>query len=154
MNFEDVSREGWILAGLALLLLIALVAFPWFSVTIGPFTATASATGAPDGWLGILAVLVLVALIADLAIERLSPQTTVPNIGGSRAQTRFVLAVAAAVLVALKFLFHIHFSLFGWGFYASVVLTVALVWFANQARASSTSPRGAASRSSAGADGG
>ena len=134
MNIEDISREDWVLAGVALLLLIALLAFPWFSITVGPFTATATATGAPDGWLGVLAVLVLVALIADLAIERLSPQTALPKIGGSRTQTRFVLAVAAAVLVALKFLFHIHFSLFGWGFYASVVLTLGLVWLANQAR--------------------
>ena len=138
MNFENVSREDWILAGLALLTLIALLAFPWFSVSIGPFTVTSTATGSPDGWLGILAVLVLAALIADLAIERLSPQTEVPSIGGSRTQTRFVLAAVAAFLVALKFLFHIHFSLFGWGFYVTVILTAALVWFAYQARGTST----------------
>ncbi len=30
--------------------------------------------------------------------------------------------------MALKFLFHIHFSLFGFGFWAAVVLTAALVF--------------------------
>jgi len=136
MKLESFSRDDWILGGVALLLLVGLLAFPWFSISFGPFTATSSATGSPDGWLGVLAVLVLAALIADLAIERLSPGTAVPNIGGSRTQTRFVLALVAALFVALKFLFHIHFSYFGWGFYAAVVLTAALVWLANQARTS------------------
>ena len=138
MNFENVSRDDWILSGLALVLLIALLVFPWFSFSVGLFSFSSSATDAPDGWLGILGVLVLAALIADLAIERLSPQTEVPSLGGSRTQTRFVLAVIAAGLVALKFLFHIHFSLFGWGFYVSVALTIALVWVANQARSSAS----------------
>jgi len=134
MNLENVSAKDWILAGVALLLLISLIALPWFSVSFGPFSASFTATDAPDGWLGILGVLVLVALIADLAVERLSPGTTLPSIGGSRTQTRFVLAAVAALLVALKFLFHIHFSEFGWGFYVAVILTAALVWLANQAR--------------------
>jgi hypothetical protein len=52
---------------------------------------------------------------------------SVPTIGGSRATTRLALAGAAAVFIALKFLFHVHFSLFGSGFWAAVVLTGALV---------------------------
>jgi hypothetical protein len=138
MNVENVSREDWALAGVALLLLITLLALPWFSYSFGPFSISATATDGPDGWLGILAVLALVALIADLGVERLAPEATVPSIGGSRTQTRFVLAAVAAGLVALKFLFHIHFSLFGWGFYAAVALTAALVWAANQARSSAS----------------
>ena len=131
MKFDSVSRDDWILAGLALLLIIDLLALPWFSILGFSLTAT----DAPDGWLGVLAVLSAVALIADLGIERLSPGTALPNIGGSRTQTRFVLACLTALFVALKFLFHIHFSFFGFGFYAAVVLTAGLVWVAFQARA-------------------
>jgi hypothetical protein len=140
LNIDNIRRDDWILAGLALLLVIALVALPWFSfggVSAGAYSipgADLSATGAPDGWLGILALLACLALIADLAVERLSPQTQVPAIGGSREMTRFVLAGAAAGFVALKFLFHIHFSLFGFGFYVCVILAAALVYFAMQAR--------------------
>ena len=130
MKFDSVSRDDWILAGLALLLIIDLLALPWFSILGFSLTAT----DAPDGWLGVLAVLSAVALIADLGIERLSPGTTLPNIGGSRTQTRFVLACLTALFVALKFLFHIHFSFFGFGFYAAVVLTAGLVWVAFQTR--------------------
>lgn len=138
MKFDSVSRDDWILAGLALLLVIALLVLPWFSISfsVGPISASATltATDAPDGWLGILAVLSALALIADLGIERLSPGTALPNIGGSRTQTRFVLACVTALFVGLKFLFHIHFSYFGFGFYVAVVLTAALVWAAFQTR--------------------
>jgi hypothetical protein len=138
VNVDNVRREDWILGGLGLLLAIVLLFLPWFdvSVTFGPVSvgATSTATGAPDGWLGVLGVIASLALVVDLAIERLSPQTVVPAIGGSRVTTRIVLAVAAALFVALKFLFHIHFSLFGWGFYVAVVVTVALVYVALRAR--------------------
>jgi hypothetical protein len=45
-----------------------------------------------------------------------------------------ILAIVAAAFVALKFLLHIHFSYFSWGFYLGVVLTIALVYLAVQAR--------------------
>lgn len=134
MKFDSVSRDDWILGGVALLLIINLLALPWFSITFGPFSATLTATDAPDGWLGILAVLSAVVLIADLGIERFSPGTALPNIGGSRTQTRFVLACVTALFVVLKFLFHIHFSDFGIGFYAGIILTAGLVWMAYQMR--------------------
>jgi hypothetical protein len=134
VNVENVSREDWILGGIALLLIIDLLFLPWFSVTVGPFSSTLTATDAPDGWLGILAVLVAIVLIADLAVDRMSPQTQLPAVNNSRTQTRFIEACVVALFVALKFLFHIHFSLFGFGFWAAVVLTIALVYFALQAR--------------------
>jgi hypothetical protein len=119
---DKLSRDDLIVGGLALLLVIDLLFLPWFSY--GPFSL--SATDAPDGWAGILAVLAAIAVLADLLIERLSPQTTLPNFGGSRTTTRLYLAIGAAVFVALKFVFNIHFSLFGFGFWAGIVLTALL----------------------------
>jgi hypothetical protein len=134
MNIENVSRDDWIFGGVGLLLVIDLLFLPWFSISIGPFSATFAATGAPDGWLGVLAVLAALAVIADLAIERLSPQTHLPAISDSRTVTRFVLGCVAAAFVGLKFLFHVHFSLFGLGFWAAIVLTSAFVYLASRAR--------------------
>ncbi len=123
MRTDALSKNDWIVGGLALLLAIDLLFLPWFSYYI----YSATATDAPDGWAGIIAVLLSLAIIGDLLVERLSPQTALPNFGGSRTATRFRLAIAAAVFVAIKFIFNIHFSLFGFGFWAAVVLTVALV---------------------------
>lgn len=118
------------MGGVALLLTIDLLFLPWFSS--GPFTVTA--TGAPDGWLGVLAVLSVVALLVDLAVERLAPNTRLPSLSGGRTQTRFVLAAVTAVFLALKFLFNIHWSLFGYGFWGAMILTAALVYLTAQAR--------------------
>jgi hypothetical protein len=134
VKFEALSRDDWILAGLALLLIIDLLFLPWFSISLGPFSASLTATDAPDGAFGILAVLSAILLIADLGVERLSPQTTLPAINNSRTQTRFVLACVTALFVALKFVFNIHFSDFGFGFWLAVVLTAGLVYFALQTR--------------------
>jgi hypothetical protein len=117
-----------------LLLIIDLLFLPWFSISLGPFSASLTATDAPDGAFGILAVLSAILLIADLGVERLSPQTTLPAINNSRTQTRFVLACVTALFVALKFVFNIHFSDFGFGFWLAVVLTAGLVYFALQTR--------------------
>jgi len=134
VKLETLTREDWILAGAALLLVVDLLFLPWFDISFGLVSVTSTATGAPDGWLGVLAVLALLAMLADLGVERLSPQTRLPALGGSRAMTRLALAGAAALFVVLKFLFHVHFSLFGLGFWAAVVLTGALVWLTLQAR--------------------
>ncbi len=129
----NISRDDWIFGGAALLLAIDLLFLPWFSWSYGPISLSSTATGSPDGWLGVLAVLATLALIADLGIERLSPHTHLPAIRGGRVQTRLVLAAAAALFVVLKFLFHVHFSLFGFGFWAAVVLTAAMVVMALRA---------------------
>lgn len=134
VDLTKVRRDDWILAGVALVLAIDLLVFPWFDISVGPFSATFAATGTPDGFIGILALLCTIALIADLAIERFSPQTQLPAVNNSREQTRFVLAAIAAVFLALKFVFNIHFSEFGFGFWAALVLIIALVYFTLQAR--------------------
>jgi hypothetical protein len=134
MSLDNMSRDDWIVGGLALLLVIDLLFLPWFTVSanigIVSVSASSTATGAPDGWLGVLAVIAAIALLVDLVVERLSPQTQMPMIGGSRSQTRLVLAGITAVFVLLKFLFHIHFSYFGFGFWAAVVLTAGLLFSA------------------------
>jgi hypothetical protein len=134
VDLTKVRRDDWILAGVALVLAIDLLFFPWFDISVGPFSASTTATGAPDGFFGVLALLCTIALIVDLAVERLSPQTRLPALGGSRASTRFALAVAIAVLLAVKFILNIHFDLFSWGFYLAVLLTAALVFLTLQAR--------------------
>jgi hypothetical protein len=138
VNLDRITRDDWITGALALLLAIDLLFLPWFSISVSvgsvSLSVSSTATGSPDGWLGVLAVLASLAVIVDLAIERFSPQTKLPAVSGSRATTRFVIAAVAAGFVVLKFLFHIHFSYFGFGFYAAVVLAGALVYFTFRAQ--------------------
>jgi hypothetical protein len=137
---NKVTPDDRIVGGLALLLVICLLFLPWFDISVTVFGVTVGgtlhATDAPDGWTGVIAMLAALAVIVDLAVERFSSQSF-PVIGGSREHTRFVLAAIAAGFIALKFLLHIHFSLFGWGFYVTVIVAAALVFAAarvNQGR--------------------
>jgi hypothetical protein len=137
------SRDEWLLAGCTLVLFIDLLALPWFEVSAGPYSVSFTATQSPDGWLGVLAVLGCVALFADLLVDRLSPHTPLPVIGGSRAMTRLLIAAVTSGLVALKFILHVHFSLFAAGFYLAFILAIGLVVFAALAHANETPRPGA-----------
>ena len=153
MSLEKIRTNDWVVGALALLLLVDVAALPWFTfpgatVTFSGTTlaygvgGSLSATDQPDGWLGILAAIALVAVATDIALERLSPDTNVPAIRGSRAITRFVLVTAAALLLALKFLFHITSAgNLGFGFWAALVLMPVLVFFAKEGRAAEIATR-------------
>ena len=92
MDVSRFTRDELILAGIALLLAIDLLFLPWFDISIGigafKVSTTSGATESPDGWLGVLAVL---AMMAYLALERLG-NVELPAITGSPATTRFALA--------------------------------------------------------------
>jgi hypothetical protein len=132
MDLGRLRRNDWILTWVAVLLVIDLLFLPWldFSVPLPvrgfSISITSTATGAPDGWRGILAVVAALAVVGDLVVERFS-DTRLPAVAGSRSLTRLVLACGAAVFVALKFLSFLHDSLYGFGLWAGGVLTVALV---------------------------
>jgi hypothetical protein len=153
VDLSKFSRDDLIIGGLALLLLIDLLFLPWFDVSVGnglvSISVTSTATGDPDAIWGILAALVTTALILDLALDRLGV-TELPAIGGSRANTRFILAVVAIGLLAVKFILNLdHFSDLGFGFWAAVVLGGGLIFVALQARTAETGV-GGSTRSSGG----
>lgn len=131
MSLDKLSQDDWIVGAVAALLLLDLLFLPWFGETISAGAQTApisdTATGAPDGWLGVLALLAVVFLLADLAIERLSPHTQLPMIRGSRAATRVALAWTAGGLLAFKLLIHFG-SAGGIGFWGALLLTGGLVY--------------------------
>lgn len=131
------------LIAVAAVLMFDLLVLPWFSfgATINVGSATISIGGsltgadAPDAWLGVLAVLACAFLIADVALERLSPETKTPIVGADRHTTRFGLACVAAGLIALKFMFHIgRFGELALGFWLAVLLVAALVALTRHAR--------------------
>jgi hypothetical protein len=137
MSLEKLSRDDMIVGGVGLLAVISLLFFPWYhvSVAFGLLHASYSYSGTsdPDGWLGVLAMLCVLAVVVDLAVERFSPGTAVPAIQDSRQITRFVLAAAAGAFVVLKLLLHLnHLS---WGFVIDVLAVGGLVYLTFKARA-------------------
>ncbi len=128
MNLENVKQEDWIVGALALLLVIALLAFPWYHIGLGPLGALdRSASSSPYAIWGILALLTSLALLAYLAIHLFSPQTNLPAINNSHHMTRLAIVGLLAFWLVIKFLAHI--GSFGWGFFVIVVALIALAYF-------------------------
>ncbi|MBV8218847.1 MAG: hypothetical protein JO325_10315, partial [Solirubrobacterales bacterium] len=92
------------------------------------------------------ALMASVFLIADLATERLSPETRLPTVAGDRITGRYWLASAAAGLLAFKFVLHIgRFGELALGFWTAVLLVTGLVMLTRRARhAASAAPEPAA----------
>ena len=120
MNLDNVKQEDWIVGGLALFLVIALLAFPWYHIGLGPLgSLDRSASSSPYAIWGILAVLTSLALLAYMAVHLFSPQTNLPAINNSPPMTRLAIVGATALLLVIKFLAHI--GSFGWGFFVILV---------------------------------
>jgi hypothetical protein len=119
----EVTREDAMVFGGGIVLLIGLFSFPWYSISFGPFgTLDRSATDSPyDVW-GILAVIVLILIVLDLAFARFSPRTHIPTTQLGRDMTRVAACGVLLLLLFIKFLANV--GSFGWGFYIDVILAL------------------------------
>jgi len=72
-----------------------------------------------------VALIVLIALLAEFFVRRLS-SVQLPEIPIAWGAAEFFGALAVLALLVIKILFHI--GDFGWGFYAVLVLAVAMAY--------------------------
>jgi hypothetical protein len=129
MNSVKLSRGEQITGVTGILLLIGLLAFPWYSVSAFGVTVTGTALQYDGSWAAILGLIVLIALLGTIAVRRLT-SAELPDLPISWSAAELSAAIAVAVLIAIKFLSHI--GNFGWGFYIDVLLTIGLVYGAVQ----------------------
>lgn len=123
-GLSRLSREDRILVAGGIALVIGLLVFPWYSVTVAGVPVSAPATGAPDGFWAVLALLVIVAVVADLAFVRFSPATTIPTTRFGRDRTRLVGVAIAALLLLVKLLAETSFL--AWGFWVTALLLIVV----------------------------
>jgi hypothetical protein len=125
VDLAKLSREDLIVAGLGIFLVIDLLLLSWYSFNIEGFPITASATSSPYSTWGVLALLVDLAFLADLALDRFSG-AQLPTIGDNRATTRAVLAAGTLAFMVIKFAAYPHSLAIGcWlGFAAAIAMFV------------------------------
>ena len=124
MDFSKLSREDLMVAGGGIILIIGLLAFPWFSVSVGPFSYTSAATSATGGIWAVLALIVLIAVVVDLLLARLSPETTIPTTALGRDMTRVAAVGLIVVLMFIKLISHT--GNYGWGFFVDIILLIVV----------------------------
>lgn len=130
---HGLERDDWIVGGLALLLLIDVLLFPWWHRMPAASGATVSesrpAIQAPYAWPAIVAALALAWLLFDLVWQRSLPDKKIPTLRDGRT-TRFVCAAVALVFLLVKVL--LQGSHLGWGFILGAIVAVLLVFTALQ----------------------
>jgi hypothetical protein len=118
------TREDAMVIGGGILLLIGLLVFPWYSVSFLGVSIDYSSTDSPYAIWGVLAVIVLILIILDLAFARFSPQTRIPTTQLGRDMTRLVACGVMLLFLFIKFLANV--GNFGWGFYIDVILALVV----------------------------
>jgi hypothetical protein len=134
-SLNQFSRGEQITGAAGILLLIGIFAFPWYHIGFAgvTFAGTTYGGGSYDGnvlqgpgsFFSYLAMIVLIALLAELVISRFTT-AKLPDLPISWAVAEVSGAVAVLALLVIKILFHI--GNFGWGFYVNMVLAIALVY--------------------------
>lgn len=136
MDIAKLSREDWMVGAGGILLALDLLLLDWYSVPVAGPSIGITAVSAPYAIWGVLAFILALAIVVDLALARFSPGTAVPTTQLGRDMTR--AAVAGVLLLVLVIKFVSLTSDFGLGFYLGMILAIAVAvgaWLNAQGRA-------------------
>ena len=101
MNLNSLSLGERIMSIAGILLLFDLIFLPWHRVDLGILSVSRSGTQSPNGFLGLLAVLVVVAILAHIVVSEFTT-IDLPRLPVSWERADFFAAAAVAALLMLK----------------------------------------------------
>ncbi|HEY4376627.1 MAG TPA: hypothetical protein VGM93_05695 [Acidimicrobiales bacterium] len=141
MDLTKLSLGDKIIGGTTIVLLIDLLFLPWHSVSVhaGIYSAsyTRGATESPNGFLGILALLVVIAILATVIIRKLTT-TKLPDLPISWGEATFYAGIAVEVLLVLKLILKTDYL--GYGSYLAIILAAGLIYGTFLGRSESDAP--------------
>jgi hypothetical protein len=127
---DPLARAHAIVGSAGVLLVLDLLGGPWYRRTFGIpglvfLTENHSGVEPPAGWLGVLALLLTLALLVTIGLQRVG-RGELPQISVPWPRVQFGAAVAVFGLVGLKFLSGVtHLA---WGAFVGVLLAAALAY--------------------------
>ncbi|MGH8994376.1 MAG: hypothetical protein ACRDZ7_22940 [Acidimicrobiia bacterium] len=130
MNLKKLSVETQILVVAGLFLVLDLLFMPWHRISISipgivSVTENRSAIQSPNGLLGLLALLVAAAVVAQVVVVNFT-SIKLPRIPMSWARVNLVASAAVAALLVLKLVLEIDFL--GLGAWLSLPAAGAMVF--------------------------
>ena len=120
MDLNKLSTSDKIISGAGIVLLIDLLLLPWHDVDLGFASATRTAIQSPNGFWGLIALLLTAAVVGVTLVRALKPETSLPEIPISWNQAVFYACVAIAAVLLLKLVIETDFL--GFGAYLGVLL--------------------------------
>lgn len=113
MDLDKLSLSDKIIAGTGIVLIIDLLFLPWHSASTPFGTFTLTAIEEENAFLGVLALLLTIAVVAVTAIRVFKPETKLPEIPVSWDKAVFYATAATAAILLLKLLLETDFLGFG-----------------------------------------
>jgi hypothetical protein len=132
---QRFTRPEKIAAAAGIVLLIGMFAFPWYHIGVPSFTVGGQAFGGqsadfsvfngPGSFFSVVAVIVLIALLAEFFVRRLT-SVQLPELPITWIAAELYGALAVLALLVIKILFHV--GNFGWGFFVVMATAVVLAY--------------------------
>lgn len=114
MDLSKLTLSDKIIGATGIVLIIDLIALPWHDVDLGILgSETRTAIQSPNGFYGVLALLLTLAVVGVTALRVFSPDTKLPELPISWNQAIFFAAAATAALLLLKLIVETDFLGFG-----------------------------------------
>lgn len=126
MDLSKLTLADKIIAATGIVLLIDLLFLPWHSIDLGPFgSVTRSGIESPNGFWGILALLLTIVVLAVLVITRFTT-TKLPDLPVPLNRAIFFGTIAVLALLVLKLL--LEMDALGFGSWLAILLGAGMVY--------------------------
>lgn len=129
MDLSRLGRDNRLVGVGGVLLIVDLLFLPWLHSSVALLGAqislSARATAAPGALWGVLALLLTIAVVVDLALAEFRPGTQVPTTQLGRAMTRCALAALVVFFLLMKYFAETSFL--GIGAYLGFLLGILVV---------------------------
>jgi hypothetical protein len=125
VDLNKLTLGDKILGAAGILLFLDLLLFPWHSVDLGIVTINRQATESPNGFWGVLALLLTIVIVAAIVLRRLTT-VNLPDLPISWNQALFYGAIAVLVLLFIKLISET--SELGFGAWLGLLLAAAMVY--------------------------
>lgn len=146
MDLSKLTMGEKIILGAGAVLLIDLLFLPWHKVDLGIVSVSRSAIQSPNAFWGLLALLVTIAVVAVVAVNRFT-SAKLPDLPVPLGQAVFFAGIAVLALLLLKLVVETDFL--GFGAYLAILLGAAMAYggFLVRSELGTSSPPAGASES-------
>ncbi len=126
MDLDKLSLSDKIIAGTGIVLIIDLLFLPWHSIDIGPFSTSLTAIEERNAFLGVLALLLTIAVVAVTLVRVFKPETKLPDLPVTWDRAIFFGAAATLGLLVLKLILETDFL--GIGAWLGLLLAAGMTY--------------------------
>ena len=130
MDLNKLTMGDKIVAGAGIVLIIGLFAFPWHNIEFdfgfgAAASETRSAIESPNGFWGVLALLLALVLVGVVLAEKLG-NVNLPDLPIPWNDAKFYAAIAILALLVIKLVVETDFL--GWGAWINLLLAAGIAY--------------------------